>query len=164
MAKAASFDVVSEVDPAEVTNAVDQARREIVTRFDFKDTGTDLSQDADLIEVRSSTEDRLKAALEVLKDKLVKRKVSLKALHEGPVQPGAKATVKQSLNINRGINQDKARELTKFIKGMGLKKVQTQVQGEQLRVSSPSKDDLQAVIQALKDGDFGIPLQFTNYR
>lgn len=164
MAKASSFDVVSEVDPAEVTNAVDQARREIVTRFDFKDTGTDLSQDADLIEVRSSTEDRLKAALEVLKDKLVKRKVSLKALHEGPVQPAAKGTVKQTLNINRGINQDKGRELTKFIKGLGLKKVQTQVQGDQLRVSSPSRDDLQAVIQALKDEDFGIPLDFTNYR
>jgi hypothetical protein len=164
MAKASSFDVVSEVDPAEVTNAVDQARREIVTRFDFKDTATDLSQDADLIEVRSSTEDRLKAALDVLKDKLVKRKVSLKALHEGPIQPAAKGTVKQALNINRGINQDKARELTKFIKGLGLKKVQTQVQGDQLRVSSPSKDDLQAVIEALKGGDFGIPLQFTNYR
>ncbi|HEX9891929.1 MAG TPA: DUF520 family protein, partial [Actinomycetota bacterium] len=105
-----------------------------------------------------------KAALDVLKDKLVKRKVSLKALHEGPIQPAAKGTVKQALNINRGINQDKARELTKFIKGLGLKKVQTQVQGDQLRVSSPSKDDLQAVIEALKGGDFGIPLQFTNYR
>jgi cyclic-di-GMP-binding protein len=159
-----SFDVVSEVDLQEVANAVDQARREVATRFDFKNTDTSMSQDADLIEVRSSTEERLKAAVDVLKDKLVRRKVSLKALSEGPVQPGAKATVKQALHINRGIDQDKARDLNKFIKGLGLKKVQTQVQGEQLRVSAPKKDDLQAVIQALREEDFGIPLQFTNYR
>lgn len=159
-----SFDVVSEVDLQEVANAVDQARREVATRFDFKNTDTGISQDADLIEVRSSTEDRLKAAVDVLKDKLVRRKVSLKALSEGPVQPGAKATVKQALHISRGINEDKARDLNKFIKGLGLKKVQTQVQGDQLRVSAPKKDDLQAVIQALREEDFGIPLQFTNYR
>jgi len=149
---------------AEVTNAVDQARREISTRFDFKNTGTDITQDESSIELHSSTEDRLKAALEVVKEKLVKRKVSLKALDEGTIQPAAKGTVKQTVTITQGISQDKARELTKFIKGLGLKKVQTQVQGEQLRVSSPSRDDLQAVIQALKDGDFGLPLQFTNYR
>ena len=164
MAKASSFDVVSEVDLAEVNNAVDQARREIVTRFDFKGTETDITRDEALIELRSSTEERLKAALDVVKEKLVRRKVSLKALQEAAVQPAARGSVKQTVHINQGINQDKARELTKFIKGLGLKKVQTQVQGEQLRVSAPSKDDLQAVIQALKDGDFGIPLQFTNYR
>jgi|SRR5918996_88098 uncharacterized protein YajQ (UPF0234 family) len=164
MAKASSFDVVSEVDLAEVNNAVDQARREIVTRFDFKGTETDVTRDEALIELRSSTEERLKAALDVVKEKLVRRKVSLKALQEAAVQPAARGSVKQTVHINQGINQDKARELTKFIKGLGLKKVQTQVQGEQLRVSAPSKDDLQAVIQALKDGDFGIPLQFTNYR
>ena len=100
----------------------------------------------------------------MVKEKLVRRKVSLKALQEAAVQPAARGSVKQTVHINQGINQDKARELTKFIKGLGLKKVQTQVQGEQLRVSAPSKDDLQDVIQALKDGDFGIPLQFTNYR
>jgi cyclic-di-GMP-binding protein len=159
-----SFDVVSEVDLAEVANAVDQARREVTTRFDFKGTDTEVSQDEDLVEVRSSTEERLKAAVGVLKDKFVRRKVPLKALGEGPVQPAAKATYKQALHINRGISQDKSRELNKFIKGLGLKKVQTQVQGEQLRVSAPKKDDLQAVIEALREEDFGIPLQFTNYR
>ncbi len=158
-----SFDIVSEVDLTEVSNAADQARREIATRFDFKDTGTSLEQDKDLVEFRSSTEDRLKAAVEVFRDKLVRRQVPLKALSEGPIQPAAKGTVKRSVHINRGISEDKARELTKFIKGLGTK-VQTQVQGDQLRVSAKKKDDLQAVIRAVKERDFGIPLQFTNYR
>ncbi len=158
-----SFDVVSEVDQHEVKNALDQAVREIQTRFDFKGTGTGMSMDEDLIEVRSSTENRLKAAVDVLKEKFVRRSISLKALREGPVLPAAKGTVRQSLHINRGISDDKARELTKFIKGSGIK-VQTQVQGDQLRVTSKKKDDLQAVIKALKEKDFDIPLQFTNYR
>jgi cyclic-di-GMP-binding protein len=163
MAKTSSFDVVSEVDLAEVTNAVNQARQELLTRFDFKGTGTELTQDQDLVELRSSTEQRLKAALELFKEKCVRRKVSLKALREGPVLPAAKSTYRQSVNINQGISEEKAREMTKFVKGLKLK-VQTQVQGTQLRVSSAKKDDLQAVIGALKERDFGIPLQFTNYR
>jgi uncharacterized protein YajQ (UPF0234 family) len=158
-----SFDVVSEIDLHEVRNAYDQASREILTRFDFKNTGTSLSLDEDLIELRSSTDNRLRAALDVLKEKLVRREVSLKALHEGPVLPAAKGTVKQTLNINRGISDDKAREIVKFVKGLGLK-TQTQIQGDQLRVSGKNKDDLQSVIRALKDRDFDIPLQFTNYR
>ncbi len=163
MAKASSFDIVSEVDLAEVTNAVDQARREIVQRFDFKNTGTSIEQDDDLIELRSSTEDRLKAAVEVVKDKMVRRQVSLKAVHEGPVLPAAKGTYRQAVNINRGISDEKARDINKAIKALGLK-VQTQVQGDQIRVTAKSKDDLQAVIGELKERDFGIPLQFTNYR
>jgi uncharacterized protein YajQ (UPF0234 family) len=163
MAKTSSFDVVSEVDMAEVTNAVNQARQELLTRFDFKGTGTELSQDQDLVELRSSTEQRLKAALELFKEKCVRRKVSLKALREGPVLPAAKGTYRQNVNINQGISEEKAREMTKFVKGLKLK-VQTQVQGNQLRVSSAKKDELQAVIAALKEKDFGIPLQFTNYR
>lgn len=163
MAKTSSFDVVSEVDMAEVTNAVNQARQELLTRFDFKGTGTELSQDQDLVELRSSTEQRLKAALELFKEKCVRRKVSLKALREGPVLPAAKSTYRQNVNINQGISEEKAREMTKFVKGLKLK-VQTQVQGNQLRVSSAKKDELQAVIAALKEKDFGIPLQFTNYR
>jgi hypothetical protein len=163
MAKGFSFDVVSQVDMAEVANAVDQAAREITTRFDFKDTGTSLSQDADLVEFRSSTEHRLKAAVEVFKEKLVRRKVSLKAIHEGPVLPAAKATYKQTLNVSRGISQDKAREINKFVRDLRLK-IQVAVQGDQLRVSATKKDDLQTVIGALKEKDFGIPLQFTNYR
>jgi cyclic-di-GMP-binding protein len=163
VAKSSSFDVVSEIDLAEVTNAVNQARQEVGTRFDFKGTGTELTQDQDLVEIRSSTEQRLKAALEVFKDKCVRRKISLKALREGPVLPAAKGTYRQNVHINRGISDEKAREMTKFVKGLKLK-VQTQVQGDQLRVTAPKKDDLQTVIQALKDRDFGIPLQFTNYR
>ena len=164
MAQKSSFDIVSEVNMAEVTNAADQAAREIATRFDFKNTGTSIQQDADLVEVRSGTEDRLKAAVQVFKEKCVKRKISLKALSEGPVLPAAKATYRQSIHVNRGIKDEKAREINKFIKDLKLKKVQTQVQGEQLRVSAPKKDDLQQVIAALKEHDFGIPLQFTNYR
>jgi uncharacterized protein YajQ (UPF0234 family) len=158
-----SFDIVSEVSMPEMANAVDQAQREIQQRFDFKNTGTTISRDDKLIELRSSTEDRLKAALEVLKDKAVRREVSLKALSEGPIQPAAKGTVRQTLHVNVGISDDKAKELVKFIKGTGVK-VQVQIQGDQVRVTGKKKDDLQAVIKAVREGDFGIPLQFVNMR
>ena len=158
-----SFDIVSEVDPQEVRNAFDQAHREILTRFDFKGTDTVISLDEDLIEVRSSTENRLKAATEVIKEKLVRREVSLKALHEGPVLPAARGTVKQTLNVQHGISDDRGRDIVKFIRGLPVK-VQSQIQGEQVRVSAKKKDDLQDVIRAVRDHDFGIPLQFTNYR
>ncbi|HEU4354357.1 MAG TPA: YajQ family cyclic di-GMP-binding protein [Actinomycetota bacterium] len=158
-----SFDIVSQVSMPEVANAVDQARREISQRFDFKDTGTTISQDDKLIEIRSGTEDRLKAALEVFKEKAVRRQVSLKAVHIGPIQPAAKGTYKQVLNVNVGISTDKARELVKFIKGTHVK-VQSQIQDDQVRVSGKNKDDLQAVIRAVKDHDFEIALQFVNMR
>src|SRR5439155_20594929 len=158
-----SFDVVSEVDIHEVKNAFDQANREILTRFNFKNTGTGLAMDEDLIELRSSTENRLKAAVDILRKKLTRRQIPMKALTEGPVLPAAKGTHKQTLHINRGISDEKAREIVKVIKGAGLK-VQAQIQGEQVRVSGKKKDDLQAAIKSLKDHDFDIPLQFTNYR
>lgn len=158
-----SFDIVSQVSMPEVANAVDQARREISQRFDFKDTGTSISQDDKLIELRSGTEDRLKAALEVFKEKAVKREVSLKAIHIGPIQPAAKGSYRQSLNVNVGISMDKARELVKFIKGTHVK-VQSQIQDDQVRVSGKNKDDLQAVIRAVREHDFGIALQFVNMR
>jgi len=158
-----SFDIVSQVSMPEVSNAVDQARREITQRFDFKDTGTALTHDDQSIEVRSSTEDRLKAAVEVLKEKAVRREISLKALNFGPVQPAAKSTYRQSIDVNVGISDEKARELTKFIKGLN-KKVQSQIQGDQVRVSAKAKDDLQAVMRAVKEKDFGLALQFTNFR
>ena len=158
-----SFDIVSEVPMSEVTNALDQARREVTTRFDFKNTQTTLERDEDLIEVRSSTEDRLKAALEVLKEKLVRREIPLKALSEGPVQPAARGTVRQNLHVNQGISDEKAREITKFVKGVGVK-VQSQVQKDQVRITGKKKDDLQAVMRAVREHDFGIPLQFTNFR
>jgi len=160
---ASSFDVVSEVDMPEVGNAVDQARREVATRFDFKNTATTIEQDGNVLEIRSSTEDRLKAAVEVIKEKMVRRRVPLKALGEGPILPAAKGHSRMSININRGISEEKAREMVKFIKATGLK-VQSQVQGDQIRVSGKKKDDLQAVIAALKEHDFGIPLQFVNRR
>jgi cyclic-di-GMP-binding protein len=158
-----SFDIVSEVDPQEVRNAVNQATREVTTRFDFKGTDTSLEIDQDMIEMRSSTEDRLKAALDVLKEKLVRREISLKAIREGPVLPAARGTARQTLHVNRGISDEKAKDLVKFIKKTGAK-VQTQIQGDQLRITAKKKDDLQSVIQAVKAEDFGIPLQFTNYR
>jgi uncharacterized protein YajQ (UPF0234 family) len=158
-----SFDIVSEVSMPEVGNAVDQAQREIQQRFDFKNTGTMISRDDKLIEIRSSTEDRLKAAVEVLKDKAVRREISLKALSEGPVQPAAKGTYRQSVHVNVGITDDKAKELVKFVKSTGVK-VQAAIQGDQVRVTGKKKDDLQAVIRAVREADFGIPLQFTNMR
>ena len=158
-----SFDIVSEVDTQEVRNAVQQASREVQTRFDFKGTDTTFALDQDMIEMRSSTEDRLKAALEVLREKFVRREIPLKALRDGPVLAAAKGTVRQTLHVNRGISEEKARELVKLIKGTGVK-VQTQIQGAQLRVTGKKKDDLQAVIQAVKAEDLDIPLQFTNYR
>ncbi|HEX6330267.1 MAG TPA: YajQ family cyclic di-GMP-binding protein [Actinomycetota bacterium] len=158
-----SFDIVSQVSMPEVSNAVDQARREIAQRYDFKDTGTSLSQDDKLIEVRSSTEDRLKAAVEVLKERAVRREISLKALHFGPTVPAAKGTVKQSIDVNVGISDEKAREIVKFIKGLKVK-VQSQVQGDQVRVTGKAKDDLQQVIRAVKEQDFGLALQFVNFR
>lgn len=158
-----SFDVVSEVDHQEVVNALDQARREIGQRFDFKKTGTAIDHHDQTIEVRSNSEGRVDAAVDVIKDKMVKRKVSLKALSIGRIEPAAGANFKQTIEIVHGISDEKARTINKFIKGLGLK-VQSQVQGEQLRVSAKSKDNLQEVIQALKEEDFGIPLQFTNYR
>jgi uncharacterized protein YajQ (UPF0234 family) len=130
-----SFDIVSEVDPQEIRNAYDQAERELLTRFDFKGTGTSMSLDEDLIEIRSQTDNRLKAAVEVLKEKVVRRQISLKALREGPILPAAKGTVKMVVHISRGINDEKARELSKFVKMSGLK-VQAQIQGTQVRISA----------------------------
>ncbi|HEX2240769.1 MAG TPA: YajQ family cyclic di-GMP-binding protein [Actinomycetota bacterium] len=167
MAKDASFDVVSEVDLQEVRNAVDQAKREIGQRFDFKGTGSslELTEEGDktAIIVRSNTEQKVKDCVKVLEEKLVKRQVPLKALQKGEIQPAAGGTARQTVGLNQGISTDKAREIVKFIKDMKVK-AQSSIQGDQVRVSSKSKDTLQDVIQALKDHDFGIPLQFTNYR
>lgn len=159
----ASFDVVSEVDDQEVANALDQTRREINQRFDFKNTGTEIRHEGTSIEIRANSDGRVQAALEVMKEKMVRRNVSLKALSEGKIEPAGGSNYKQKIDIVHGISEEKARAINKFIKGTGSK-VQSQIQGDQLRVSSKSRDDLQQVIQALKDEDFGIPLQFTNFR
>jgi hypothetical protein len=159
-----SFDVVSEVDLQEVRNAIDQARREVGTRFDFKNTGSTIELGDKEIELHSNSEQRLKALLQVLEEKLVKRQVSLKALAPGKVEDAARGTVRQTITLNVGISDEKARAIVKHVKGLNLKGVQTQIQGDQLRVSGKKKDDLQAAIAALRDEDFGIPLQFTNFR
>ena len=159
-----SFDVVSEVDVQEVRNAVDQAHRELTTRFDFKGTDSTIELKENEIELESASEERLKAATQVLEEKLVRRKVSLKALDYGKVEEASGATARQIVTLQAGISSDKARELNKFIKNLGLKGLQSQTQGEQLRVIAKKRDDLQAVIAELKAGDFGVPLQFENFR
>jgi uncharacterized protein YajQ (UPF0234 family) len=159
-----TFDVVSQVDMQEVRNAVDQAAREIATRYDFKGTDSSVALHDASIELHTESDQRLKALTQVLEEKLVRRKVSLKALAYGKVEEAAKGTVRQVASLNVGINQDKAREIGKFVRDLGLKGVSHQVQGDQLRVSGKKKDDLQAAIQALRDHDFGIPLQITNFR
>ena len=159
-----TFDVVSEVDMQEVKNAVDQAVREVSTRYDFKDTDSTIELAGHDLNLHSSTEDRMKALVLVIEEKLVKRQVSLKALDHGKVEPAAKGTVRQTLSLKAGIDQDHAKRINKFLKDLGLKGVSSQTQGEQLWVSGKKRDDLQAAIAALKAEDFGIPLQFTNFR
>src|SRR5947208_4027407 len=157
-------DVVSEVDLQEVRNAVDQANREVVSRFDFKNTGTEVELAEHEIRMHSSTEDRLKALVQVLEEKLVRRQVPLKAISYERIEEAAKGTVRQTAKLNVGIDDPRSREINKFIKGLGIKGVSSQTQGEQLRVQSKKRDDLQQVIAALKAEDFGIPLQFKNFR
>ncbi len=160
-----SFDVVSEFDLQEVRNAVDQAAREAANRYDFKGTSSsvELSGDA-AITLRSASEDRLDALRTVLEEKLVKRKVSLKVLDPGPVEEASGGSARQTIALRAGISADKARELHKHIKALGIKGIQSQTQGEQLRVIGKKRDALQEVIASLKGGDFGIPLQFENFR
>lgn len=159
-----TFDVVSEVDQQEVRNAVDQASREVATRFDFKNTDSTIELTDNEIHMHSNTEDRLRALVQVLEEKLVRRQVSLKALDYGKVEEAAKGTVRQTAKLVAGISPDKAKEVNKAIKDLGLKGIQSQTQGDQVRVTGKKRDDLQAIIAALKEKDFGIPLQFQNFR
>jgi uncharacterized protein YajQ (UPF0234 family) len=159
-----TFDIVSQVDHQEVRNAVDQANREAATRFDFKNTDSSIEvSDTELV-LHSSTEDRLRALHQVLEEKLVRRQVSLKALDAGKIEEAAKGTARQHIAIRAGISSDHAKRLNKFIKDLGLKGISSQTQGDQVRVSGKKRDDLQAVISACKAEDFGIPLQFENFR
>ena len=159
-----SFDVVSKVDMQEIRNAVDQASREVANRYDFRDTGSAVELGEDAINMRASTDDRLAALRVVLEEKLVRRQISLKAVNYGNVEEASGGTVRQVAALQAGISSDRARELNKFIKGLGIKGVQSQTQGDQLRVMSKKRDDLQAVIAELTDGDFDVPLQFENFR
>lgn len=159
-----TFDVVSEVDLQEVRNAVDQAHREVANRFDFKDTGSTVELGEGEIRLHSATEDRLRALVQVVEEKLVRRSVPLKALSYGKVEEAAKGTVRQVATINAGISDPKAREINRFIKDQAPKGVSSQTQGDQLRVSAKKRDDLQATIAALREHDFGVALQFKNFR
>ncbi|HUQ63810.1 MAG TPA: YajQ family cyclic di-GMP-binding protein [Acidimicrobiales bacterium] len=159
-----SFDVVSEVDFQEVRNAVDQAQREVSTRYDFKDTESTLDLGEDEIKLHSATEDRLRALVQVLEEKLVRRSVSLKSVSYERVEDASRGAVRQTVKINAGISDEKARAINRFIKDRKLKGITSQTQGEQVRVSGKKRDDLQGVIAALKEEDFGIPLQFKNFR
>jgi len=159
-----SFDVVSEVDRQEVRNAVDQAQREIGTRFDFKGTNSSIEQAELVLTLRSVSEDRLTALRQVLEEKLVKRKVSLKGLEYGTVEEATQGTVRQTATITVGISSDKAREINKLIKEKAPKGVNSQTQGDSVRVSGKKRDDLQAVIAALKEAELDLPLQFNNFR
>jgi len=159
-----SFDVVSEVDRQEVRNAVDQATREIANRFDFKNTNSSIEQNDLVITMATVSEDRLNALRTVLEEKLVKRGVSLRGVEYGDVQEATQNTVRQVATIKVGISSDKAKEINKLIKADGPKGVQSQTQGESVRVSSKKRDHLQDVMALLKNGDLGIPLQFNNFR
>lgn len=160
-----SFDVVSEVDLQELRNATQQAQREIATRFDFKGTGASLELDdkAPSFTLRADTESKVAAVLDVLKDKLVKRHVSLKALDPQKVEPAAKGTFRQEVAVVQGISDERAKALTKGIRDLKLK-VQAQVQGPIVRVTGKKKDDLQTVIAHLRSLELDYPIQFTNYR
>ncbi len=159
-----SFDVVSELDRQEVRNAVDQASREIANRFDFKNTDSSIELGDNDLKLESDTDIRLKALVQVLEEKLVKRQISLKALDYGKVEEASRGRARQVVKLQEGITTEKAKEIGKFLKDLGLKGVQHQIQGDQLRVTGKKRDDLQSAIAAIKEHDFELPLQFTNFR
>jgi uncharacterized protein YajQ (UPF0234 family) len=159
-----SFDVVSKVDHQEVDNALNQAAKELATRFDFRGTGTQVAwAGEEAVTFQAETEERCLAAIDVFKEKLVKRGISLKAFEVGDPALSGKIH-KVTGTIVQGIASDKAKQIAKAVRDEALKGVQAQIQGDQLRISGKKKDDLQAVIALLKNKDFGIALQFTNYR
>jgi len=164
MPSESSFDVVSKLNLQEVENAVNQANKEIQTRFDFKGSVSRIDWDKkELITLFSDDELKLKSVVDILQSKLTKRGISLKALDFQSVQPAEGGTVRQPVKVTQGIASEKAKEIVKAIKDSKIK-VQASIQGDQLRVTGKSKDDLQAVIAMLRAADFGVPLQFTNYR
>ena len=158
-----SFDIVSKPNWPEIDNALNQAQKEIAQRFDFKDTGTQLEKNSEGINIAAATEDRTRAALSVLQDKLVKRKVALRFLDVGKVEPGPKGSSKMLVKVKEGIAVETAREITKLIKDQKLK-VQAAIHESQVRVTGKNRDDLQACIQAVRAKDFGVELQFVNFR
>lgn len=161
-----SFDVVSEIDMQEVRNAVDQATREVVNRFDFKNTDStlDLDDKAMTITLESASQDRLFALKQVLEEKMVKRKVSLKTLDVGDIEDAAGGRARQRISLKAGISSDMAKKINSTIKDLKLKGIQSSTQGDQVRVTGKKRDALQDVIAALKEADLDLPLQFQNFR
>ena len=160
----ASFDVVNKLDRQEVDNALNQAAKEIAQRYDFKGTGAAIAWSGETVEIRASSDDRVRAVLEVFKEKLIRRQVSLKVLDHGDPQPAGGGTSRLSIRLKQGIPDEQAKAIAKKIRTDGPKGVQAQIQGDSLRVSGKKRDDLQAVIAMLREADFGVPLQFVNYR
>jgi hypothetical protein len=158
-----SFDVVSKVDKQEVDNAFQQTRKELAQRYDFKGTGTEIDRNEDGIVLRSSTEDRLKAAYELLIERGIKRKISPRVFDPQKIEPAAHGTFRQLVKIKEGISTEKGREIAKLVKDLKLK-VQAQIMDDQVRVSGKNRDDLQAVIRELRGRDLGLELQFVNMR
>jgi uncharacterized protein YajQ (UPF0234 family) len=163
MASESSFDIVSKVDIQELKNAIDQTLREVTGRFDFKNTISDIQLEGEVLKVHSDDEYKLKQVVEILQGKMAKRGLSLKSLDLGKVEPASKGTARQDIKLKQGLDSETARKVVKLIKDSG-KKVTTQIQGDQVRVTSKSRDDLQGVIQVLKGADLPVDLQFTNYR
>ncbi len=161
-----SFDVTSTVDLQEVDNALNQARKEVTQRYDFKGSKASIEFDAkeSKLVLVADDEFKLSALWEILLTRLVRRNVPTKNLTRGHAEPAANSTVRQEVTLQQGISSDKARDIIKFIKDAKLKKVQASIQGDQLRVTSPSKDELQDVMRLLREQDFGVALQFGNYR
>jgi uncharacterized protein YajQ (UPF0234 family) len=158
-----SFDVVSKVDKQEVDNALNQTAKEVATRYDFKGVGASIAWSGDDIAIKAESEERCAAVLDVFKEKLVKRSISLKTLDAGtPQQSGKEYRI--TAKVSEGISMENAKKVAKLIRDEGPKGIQPQIQGDQLRVSGKKKDDLQAVIALLKGHDFDFALQFTNYR
>jgi cyclic-di-GMP-binding protein len=159
-----SFDIVSKFDRQEVDNALNQAAKELSTRFDFRGTDTTIAWKGDeAIELTSSTEERIKAAIDVFKEKLIRRDISMKAFDAGEPQASGK-TFKVTGTLKQGIDSENAKKITKLIRDDGPKTVKTQIQGDEIRVSSKKRDDLQAVQALLRQADVEVALQFVNYR
>ena len=163
MAQEFSFDIVSKTDLQEVTNAIQQAQKELAQRFDFKGSKSSIELSAEELVLVSDDESKLLSVKDIVESKLVKRKVSLKALDYGKIEPAASGTVRQKAKIVQGIEIEKAKAIVKTIKDAKLK-VQASIQADQVRVVGRSKDDLQRAMSLVKESEYGIPLQFTNYR
>jgi uncharacterized protein YajQ (UPF0234 family) len=166
MAQQCSFDVTSNVDLQEVDNALNQARKEVAQRYDFKGAkaSIDFDQKESKLVLVADDDFKLNALWEIVQTRLVRRNVPVKNLTRGAVTPAANTTVRQEISLQQGIPVEKARDIVKFLKDAKLKKVQASIQGDQLRITSPSKDDLQEAMRQLREQDFGVALQFGNYR